>query len=107
MALWAEVSGWFGAVVVLIGYASFSMGWIANGKLFQLSNLVGSASLIVNGAYHGAWPSVALNLAWGTIAAAAMARLQRRRASLDLTTTDGNDVGVPGGVLMSPERHPG
>ena len=77
MGIFAEVSGWFGALIVLVGFACFSLGWFAHGRLFQLCNLVGSAALIVNGWYHGAWPSVALNVAWGTIAAVALARLRR------------------------------
>jgi len=77
MGLWAELAGWCGAVVVLAGYAAFSLGWIGNGRVFQLCNLGGSAALLVNGGYHGAWPSVALNLAWGGIAAVAFIRFHR------------------------------
>ncbi|MCU1566355.1 MAG: hypothetical protein JWQ56_1292 [Pseudarthrobacter sp.] len=76
MGLWAELAGWCGAVIVLAGYAAFSLGWIGSGRIFQLCNLGGSAALLINGGYHGAWPSVALNLAWGGIAAVAFIRFQ-------------------------------
>lgn len=79
MALFAEVSGWLGALAVLVGYTAFSLGWIANGRFFQACNLSGSAALILNGAYHGAWPSVALNVAWATISSIALFRVLRAR----------------------------
>ncbi|MBT2515686.1 hypothetical protein [Arthrobacter sp. ISL-30] len=74
MALLAELGGWLGALVVLAGYAALSLGWISNGRLFQGCNLTGSVALMVNGYYHGAWPFVALNVAWGTISAVALIR---------------------------------
>jgi hypothetical protein len=77
MTLVAELSGWLGALVVLAGYTAFSLGGIANGRLFQACNLSGSAALILNGAYHGAWPSVALNVAWATISSIALLRVLR------------------------------
>jgi hypothetical protein len=79
MADLAEVSGWFGALAVLAGYVLFSLGWIQNGKLFQTTNLAGAAAMIVNSSYHGAWPSVATNIAWCAIAAVALVRLRQLR----------------------------
>ncbi|MFD1210601.1 hypothetical protein ACFQ36_00915 [Arthrobacter sp. GCM10027362] len=72
------MSGWLGALIVLAAYAAFSMGLIHNGRLFQSANLVGSSALLVNGAYHGAWPSVTTNSVWCLISIVALARLQRR-----------------------------
>jgi hypothetical protein len=77
MAYLAEVSGWLGALAVLAGYLLFSLGWIQNGRLFQSANLAGSAAMIINGSYHGAWPSVVTNIAWCAIAAAALVRLRQ------------------------------
>ncbi|MET3809941.1 hypothetical protein [Arthrobacter sp. UYEF3] len=79
MSLLAECSGWFGALAVLAGYTLFSLGRIPNGRTFQSANLVGAMALLVNGAYHNAWPSVAANIAWFAIAATALIRLQRLR----------------------------
>jgi hypothetical protein len=79
MAIAAEISGWIGAFAVLAGYLLFSIGRIHNGKLFQTMNLTGAAAMIVNGSYHGAWPSVATNIAWCAIGAAALVRLGRLR----------------------------
>ncbi|WP_461186695.1 CBU_0592 family membrane protein [Arthrobacter sp. Z4-13] len=94
MALWAELSGWFGALIVLVGYGAFSLGWLGNGRLFQLCNVAGSAALLVNGAYHGAWPSVALNVAWGAIAAVAFARFQRARRNRTTITGGAPEVSL-------------
>ena len=77
MALLAELSGWVGALSVLAGYVALSLGLIRNGRLFQLSNLLGSVTLGLNGLFHGAMPSVALNVAWATISAVALVRLRR------------------------------
>jgi len=79
MAFLAEASGWIGAFAVLAGYLLFSLGRIPNGRIFQTLNLAGAAALVVNGSYHGAWPSVATNAVWCLIGAAALVRLARLR----------------------------
>ncbi|HKU12385.1 MAG TPA: hypothetical protein VJQ61_14305 [Sinomonas sp.] len=83
MSILAEASGWVGAVAVLAGYLLFSFGWITSARAFQAYNLAGAAALLVNAYYHEAWPSVALNIAWGGISGVAILRLRKasRRAS--------------------------
>ena len=51
------------------------MGWLKAGKGFQTANLFGSVAFIVNGIFHGAWPSVVTNAAWFLISAIALFRL--------------------------------
>ncbi|WP_205761566.1 CBU_0592 family membrane protein [Arthrobacter mobilis] len=107
MAFLAEVSGWLGAVAVLAGYLLFSMGRIQNGRLFQTANLAGSVAMIVNGAYHGAWPSVATNVAWCAIAATALVRLRQLRrtdpARGEAPGLDGDELlPVPGPAQLEP-----
>lgn len=60
-----EVVGWAGAVILLVAYALLTRGTIAvdSGRYVGL-NLVGSGALLLNGAYHAAWPSAVLNLLW-------------------------------------------
>jgi len=71
-----ELAGWMGAGALLGAYVLVSSGRLApRGALFQLLNLVGAAGLVVNGAWHDAWPSVGLNLVWITVGLAALARL--------------------------------
>jgi hypothetical protein len=83
--LW-EVAGWGGAVAILSAFMGVSMGWMKAGKGFQIANLVGSFAFMVNGAYHGAWPSVVTNVVWFLISAVALYRLraaQKRTAGAE------------------------
>ena len=64
-----ETAGWIGAVLVLAAYALASAGRL-DGKspLFQWLNLVGAAGFVINTAWHGAMPSMVLNISWCGIA---------------------------------------
>lgn len=76
-----EVAGWAGASLILLGYLLISTGKLTGKSLaYQLINVAGAAGFIVNGWWHGAVPSAALNVVWLLIGAIASARiLQRRR----------------------------
>ncbi len=64
-----EAAGWIGAVLVLAGYALASAGRLdGRSPLFQWLNLVGAAGFVVNTAWHGAMPSMVLNIIWCGIA---------------------------------------
>lgn len=70
-----EGAGWIGAVLVLAAYALASTGRLdARSAAFQWLNLVGAAGFVVNTAWHGAWPSMALNVVWCAIAAVTLLR---------------------------------
>ncbi|MGP0224400.1 CBU_0592 family membrane protein [Paenarthrobacter sp. NCHU4564] len=73
--LW-EITGWAGAAAMLSAYMAVSMGWLKAGKTFQTVNLFGSCAFIINGTLHGAWPSVATNVAWFAISAIALLRMR-------------------------------
>ena len=47
--------------------------------LYQGMNVVGAAGFIVNGWYHGAMPSAALNIVWMLIGGWALWRIRSRR----------------------------
>lgn len=84
IAALVDVAGWAGAVLLLTAYALASTGRVpAEGVVFQTLNLVGAVALTVNTAYHGAWPSAMLNVAWIAIGLGALARrrLRSRRAT--------------------------
>lgn len=85
MDILAEISGWLGALAVLIAYLLFSIGRIPNGRLFQTANLFGSAALLVNGFHHGAWPSASTNIVWCAIAAWALVRLKQLAVKPNVT----------------------
>ncbi|BDZ49068.1 hypothetical protein GCM10025867_13090 [Frondihabitans sucicola] len=74
------ILGWVGAVVILAGYALFSLGKLPNGPVYQLSNLVGAFAISLNVAAHGAWPSAVVNVVWAIIAAVVLVRMARARS---------------------------
>jgi hypothetical protein len=70
-----EAAGWIGAVLVLAAYALASTGRLdGRSPLFQWLNLVGAAGFVVNTAWHGAIPSMVLNIIWCGIAVVTLAR---------------------------------
>ncbi|WP_350223960.1 YgjV family protein [Pseudarthrobacter sp. fls2-241-R2A-168] len=76
--LW-ELVGWAGAIAILGAFLAVSMGWLKAGRRFQLANLLGACAFIVNSAFHGAWPSVATNVAWFLISVVALFRMRSIR----------------------------
>ena len=75
-----NVVGWIGMVLLISAYALVTTGRILGPSLtFQLMNLVGGGSLMVNSAYYGAWPSAALNLVWVVIGLVGLTRGLKRR----------------------------
>ena len=68
-----EVVGWAGAALILLAYLLLSMGKLTGQSLlYQGMNVVGAAGFIVNGWWHGALPSAALNVIWMMIGAVAL-----------------------------------
>ena len=92
--LW-EIAGWAGAVAILSAYLGVSMGWLKAGRRFQTANLLGACAFIVNGAVHGAWPSVVTNVAWFLISAVALVRM-RSASQTPVAAVDEPQVQFPG-----------
>ncbi len=77
-----EVVGWIGALLILLAYVLVTLGRLTGQSLaFQWMNLFGAAGFIINGWWHEALPSTALNLVWMLIAAVALWRLWKRKGS--------------------------
>jgi len=77
-----EVAGWIGATLILLAYLLLSAGKLTGQSLtYQAMNVVGAAGFVVNGWWHGALPSAALNVLWLLIGAIASWRILKRRAS--------------------------
>ncbi|MET0241039.1 MAG: hypothetical protein ABW184_14200 [Sphingobium sp.] len=74
-----EVIGWTGAVLVLGAYVLVSMGRLSGtSAAFQWLNAVGAAFFVVNTWWHGAMPSMILNIIWSIIGFWGLARAMRR-----------------------------
>ena len=74
-----DVLGWIGAVALLLAYGLISAGRMkGDGTKYQSLNLVGSAGLIVNSTWYGAYPSTFVNVIWIGIAIVALVGIWRR-----------------------------
>jgi hypothetical protein len=77
-----EIVGWAGAVLILLAYLLLSAGKLTGQSLvYQGMNVVGAAGFVVNGWWHRALPSAALNVLWLLIGAFASWRILKRRGS--------------------------
>lgn len=76
-----EIIGWTGTALLVLAYALVSAKGRTPGLRFQVLNGLGALALVVNGAFHGAWPSVGLNIVWFGIAVVSIVGLLRRRAT--------------------------
>ena len=71
-----------GAVLILLAYLLLSAGRMTGQSLtYQAMNVVGAAGFVINGWWHGAIPSAALNVLWLLIGAIASWRIIRKRGS--------------------------
>jgi hypothetical protein len=77
-----EVVGWAGAALILLAYLLLSAGRLTGQSIvYQGMNIVGAAGFVVNGWWHRAIPSAALNVLWLLIGAFASWRIIRKRVS--------------------------
>jgi hypothetical protein len=78
--LLVETAGWAGATLILLAYLMLSAGRLTGQSIvYQGMNVVGAAGFIINGWWHGALPSAALNVLWLMIGAFASIRILKRR----------------------------
>ena len=77
-----EIAGWGGAVLILLAYLLLSAGRTTGQSLgYQGMNVVGAAGFVINGWWHGAIPSAALNVLWLLIGAFASWRILIKKRS--------------------------
>jgi hypothetical protein len=77
-----EIAGWAGAALILVAYLFLSAGRLTGQSLlYQGMNVIGAAGFVINGWWHGAIPSAALNVLWLLIGAIASWRIIRIRGS--------------------------
>ena len=76
-----EAAGWSGAVLILGAYILLSLGRLqGNSPAYQWANVIGAAGFILNSGYHGAIPSVAINILWVAIGIFALWRIYKAAA---------------------------
>lgn len=80
-----EILGWLGAALVIAAYALVSYGSVqGRNRLYQSLNIAGALLLAVNTAWHGAWPSAAVNVIWIMIAVGTLIPGSARRRDATL-----------------------
>ncbi|MBN8817140.1 MAG: hypothetical protein J0I80_00290 [Sphingomonas sp.] len=80
--LFVEIVGWTGAVLVLGAYILVSMGRLSGASAaFQWMNAVGAGFFVLNTWWHGAIPSMVLNIIWSAIGFFALWRIWRTRSA--------------------------
>jgi hypothetical protein len=77
-----EVAGWIGAALILGAYILLSAGKLkGDSPVYQWMNVIGAAGFILNSGYHGAIPSVAINVLWIGIGGFALWRIYKSAKS--------------------------
>jgi hypothetical protein len=77
-----ETVGWIGALLILLGYLLITTGKLTGKSLlYQAMNVFGAAGFAINGWWHRALPSAALNVVWLLIGVIASWRILKRRGS--------------------------
>ena len=78
MDLFLEVFGWSGAIALALAFYLNSRDiYSATSNQSLWINIYGSAGLLANGIYHGALPSVALNIVWFVVGVSALFKISR------------------------------
>jgi hypothetical protein len=81
-----EVAGWVGALLILLGYLLISAGKLTGqSPAYQAMNIVGAAGFVINGWWHGAIPSTALNVVWMGIGVVALWKIRAAAKSASST----------------------
>ena len=77
-----EVAGWTGALLILAAYGLLSAGRLdGQSRAYQWMNVAGAAGFVVNGWWHSALPSTALNVVWMLIGGFALWRIARKSST--------------------------
>jgi hypothetical protein len=79
-----DIVGWVGAVALLMAYTFISTRRMeGDSARYQLLNLGGSALLMVNSFFYGAYPSSIVNIVWISIAMFTMLRKRYKKQRID------------------------
>ena len=82
MTIFIELVGWLGALLVLGAYILVSAGRLSGSSaVFQWMNALGAAFFVLNTWWHGAIPSMVLNIVWSAIGFTALWRIWRAKTA--------------------------
>jgi hypothetical protein len=74
-----QVTGWIGAVLLLIAYMAISNNRLtSNSKVYHLLNLLGATLIVINTYHFNAHGPLALNIFWVSVAVFHLFRLAHR-----------------------------
>jgi hypothetical protein len=81
LKIFIDLCGWLAVLLILGSYALLSFDRISpRSPIYQWMNVLGGLGFVINCSWNGAWPSVALNVAWMAIAVYALRRNSRLKA---------------------------
>lgn len=77
LTIFVEVLGWLGAILVLVAYILVTTGRLSGSSAaFQWMNALGALFFVLNTWWHGAIPSMVLNIIWSGIGFATLWRIR-------------------------------
>lgn len=80
VTVFIEILGWAGALLILGAYIFVSLGRLSGSSAtFQWMNVLGAGLFVVNTWWHGAIPSMVLNIIWSGIGVVALWRIRQGR----------------------------
>ena len=60
-----ELTGWSGALLILVAYVLLTLQRLTSASTgYRWLNIIGSAGLVINSVWNGAFPSAFLNVVW-------------------------------------------
>ena len=69
MEIFIQILGWIGTLLIIGAYYLVSRNSVdGKNRVYQLMNFFGSSLLLIHVFHQRAWPAVALQLVWMTIA---------------------------------------
>lgn len=75
MEILIEIAGWTGTILIVSAYFLVSRGYLTGkSRTYQAINLLGALGVGINVFHHEAWSTLALQVAWGTIAVISLIR---------------------------------
>lgn len=81
MKMLVELTGWAGALLVLAAYGLLTMKRVTPvSASYRWLNVAGSAGLVVNALWNGAFPAAFLNVVWLAVTLYALATAARAAA---------------------------